>query len=226
MSLVDFIESNYQAACEMQRSIERDSKMKEMVAKSLRDEALVFAWMRDYGLVQGVNAAHRKAVVNKYLSTLPKLSKLEKGQERNSIEENFRHLLSELYSSVNRKWLSATSKLLWCSYPDHVVIYDAFVERALVTLQGITPYLASLPRLNTSPDFRLAGDIEAVMSLYRNYQNIVLAIASEHKEQLDELRNTYKETYAHDMRIIDKLLWMLGNPKQEFRLNGAKCRTY
>lgn len=223
MSIDDFIESNYQTACEMQRSIEKDSKMKEMVAKSLRDEALVFAWMRDYGLFQGIKAEDRKAVVNKYFSTLPNLSQLEKGQERKNIEENFHHLLSELYSSVNRKWLSATSKLLWCSYPDHVVIYDAFVERALVILQGIIPYLALFPRIKTSPSFRQASDIEAVMSFYKNYQNMVLAIANEHKEQLDELRYTYDEPYAHDIRIIDKLLWMLGNPKQEFSLNGAKC---
>jgi len=225
MSLADFIESNYQAACEMQRSIEKDSQMKKMVAKSLKDESLVFAWMLDYGLFQGIKAEDRKAVVNTYFSTLPNLSQLKKGQERKNIEENFRHLLSELYLSVNRKWLSATSKLLWCSYPDHVVIYDAFVERALVILQGITPYLASFPRINTSPSIKLVSDIDAVMIFYNNYQNMVLAIAKEHKDQLVELRITHNETYAHDIRIIDKLLWMLGNPKQEFSLNGAKCNA-
>jgi len=223
MSLVDFIESNYQAACEMQRSIERDSKMKEMVAKSLRDEQLVFSWMQDYGLFQGIKADDRKAIVNTYFSALPSLSQLEKGKERIIIEDNFRFLLTELYSAVNRKWLSATSKLLWCSYPDHVVIYDAFVERALVILQGITPFLAHHPRINTSPKLKSSSDIEAVMKFYKNYQNMVLAVAKEHQEQLDELRNVHNEPYVHDIRIIDKLLWMLGNPKQGFSLGEAKC---
>lgn len=185
MSLIDFIESNYQAACEMQRSIEKDSKMKEMLANSLRDEALVYSWMLDYGLFQGIKAEDRKIVVNKYFSSLPNLSNLEKGQERKIIEDNFRYLFTELYTAVNRKWLSATSKLLWCSYPDHVVIYDAFVERALVILQGLTPYLASLPRIKTSASVKQASDIEAVIRFYKNYQNMVLAIACEHKKQLD-----------------------------------------
>ena len=223
MSLIDFIESNYQAACEMQRSISKDSKMKEMVAKSLRDEKLVSSWMRDYGLFQGIKAEDRQAIVNKYFSVLPFLSQLDEGEERKNIEGRFHYLLSELYSAVNRKWLSATSKLLWCSYPDHVVIYDAFVERALVILQGVTPYLAKYPRIKTSPSFRSEGDIEAIMIFYKNYQNMVLAIAKEHQEQLGRLRNIYNETYDHDIRIIDKLLWMLGNPRQEFSLNGVKC---
>lgn len=91
----------HNVSCEIQRSIDKDSKMKEMIAKSLRGEKLVFAWMRDYGLFQGIKAEDRKAVVNKYFSTLPNLSQLEKGEEQKNIEENFRHLLSEFYSAVN-----------------------------------------------------------------------------------------------------------------------------
>ncbi|WP_373032924.1 hypothetical protein [Sulfurovum sp.] len=225
MSLEDFFESNYQTACEMQRSIIKDSKMKAIAAKSIRDEELVLSWMRDYGLFQGIKTEDRKSIVKKYFFLLPEISKMEKGEERENVEKLFRLILSEFYSTVGRKWLSATSKLLWCSYPDHVVIYDAFVERSLVILQGIVPYLASMPRIKSSPNIKSWSDIDAAIDFYMNYQDMVLAIANEHEGQLSRLRKQYNETYAHDIRIIDKLLWMLGNPNQEFTLNEVQCNT-
>lgn len=133
-------------------------------------------------------------------------------------------LMTEFYNVVPRKWLSATSKLLWCSFPDNVVIYDAFVERAIMILQGITPYLADFPRIQTSPAVRNMNDIAKCAKFYINYQDMVKAILNEHQHQLDKLRIETSETYPHDIRIVDKLLWMLGNPNQAFTLNNVICR--
>jgi hypothetical protein len=49
-----------------------------------------------------------------------------------------------------------------------------------------------------------------------NYQDMVKHICERHSDTLKELRGKHKETYPHDIRIIDKLLWMIGNPKQRF----------
>lgn len=218
MILADFFESNYQTACQKLRSFVRDSDMKRIATQPSMNQDIVLDWMRSYGLFRGIIAEKRKAIVNKYFSLLPQISMTENGNERENIEQLFKLIFSEFYSTVNRKWLSATSKLLWCSFPDHVVIYDAFVEKTLIVLQGIVPCLASMPRINSSPIIKSKDDINAVISFYLNYQNMVLAIANEHKDQLSELREKHKETYAHDIRIIDMLLWMLGNPKQSLLL--------
>jgi hypothetical protein len=68
------------------------------------------------------------------------------------------------------------------------------------------------------------NDIAKCAKFYINYQDMVKAILNEHQHQLDKLRIETSETYPHDIRIVDKLLWMLGNPNQAFKLNNVICR--
>ena len=225
MSLSDFIESNYQTACEMQHEIIKDSKMKLMLGTHNINKRLVMSWMRDYGLFQGIKTSDREAIVNKYTELVLNATDYNQGLNAKQIENMFHRFLSEFYDTVPRKWLSATSKLLWCSFPNDIVIYDAFVERALVILQGTTPYLATMPRIRTSPVIKTKKDIDIAVKFYLNYHNMVLAILTEHQKQLNNLRTQFKETYPHDIRIVDKLLWMMGNPNQSFKLNGTVCNA-
>lgn len=224
MGLENFFDANYQVACTMQRGINKDNKMKEMLSFSEKDSALVHSWMKDYGLFQGITSEDRKAIVDRYLSTIHVITEQHDTIDNKCIERMFTMMMTEFYNVVPRKWLSATSKLLWCSFPDNVVIYDAFVERAIMILQGITPYLADFPRIQTSPAVRNMNDIAKCAKFYINYQDMVKAILNEHQHQLDKLRIETSETYPHDIRIVDKLLWMLGNPNQAFTLNNVICR--
>lgn len=50
LGLENFFDANYQVACTMQRGINKDNKMKEMLSFSEKDSALVHSWMKDYGL--------------------------------------------------------------------------------------------------------------------------------------------------------------------------------
>lgn len=226
MSLSDFFESNYQAACEMQHSITKDYEMKIMVKSQSIKEDLVMSWMRDYGLFQGIKSDDRNAIVRKYYSLVfnDDIAGVQDPSPR-EIESMFSLFLLEFYNTVPRKWLSATSKLLWCSFPNKIVIYDSFVERALVILQGVTSYLADMPRIKTSTTIKSHEDIDSVVTFYMNYQNMVIAILAEHQDQFNNLRKEHSETYPHDIRIVDKLLWMLGNPNQSFTLNGTTCNA-
>lgn len=199
--------------------------MKKMVASRSTNEELVTSWMRAYGLFQGINSNDRTAIVSKYFSLIFDVTDNYENPTSEQLENMFMQFLTEFHATVPRKWLSATSKLLWCSFPDSVVIYDAFVERALVILQGIVSYLASMPRIQESSAIKTAHDVELNVNFYMNYQSMVLAIMAEHQNQLTNLRKLHSETYPHDIRIIDKLLWMLGNPNQEFVLNGRACNV-
>jgi len=223
LSLSEFISSNYLKACEMQRGIHKDEKMKKMILDGTKDNALLLSWMRDYGLFQGINSESRTAIVNRYFSLVSSFNVLSNGHERRQIEDGFRLLLTEFYNTVNRKWLSAASKLLWCSYPDNVVIYDSFVERALIVLQGLESYLANFPRIKSSPQIKEEANIENALQFYMNYQDMVVAIHQRYDSDLQALRKRHSESYPHDIRIVDKLLWMLGNPNQGFSVGGVQC---
>ena len=209
----------------MQNGIVKDSEMKLMLDSRVINKQLVISWMRDYGLFQGIKTIDREAIVNKYAALVFDATDCYQSPNTKQIEVMFHQFLSEFYETVPRKWLSATSKLLWCSFPDNIVIYDAFVERALVILQGVTLYLADMPRIKTSPVIKTPNDIDLVVEFYLNYQGMVIAIMAEHQKQLNKLRSKYNETYSHDIRIIDKVLWMLGNPNQTFELNNSVCNA-
>jgi hypothetical protein len=209
----------------MQHNIVKDIKMKNMLHSGTFDTDLVTSWMREYGLFQGINTSDRKKIAAHYATLAFDVANPSDLPSDEEIKSMFRLFLTDFYKVVPRKWLSATSKLLWCSFPDQIVIYDAFVERALVVLQGITPYLAEMPRIKSSGTIKSENDIEVTLAFYENYQSLVRAILAEHQKQLDDLRSLHNETYPHDIRIVDKLLWMLGNPNQSFQLNGCVCNT-
>jgi hypothetical protein len=37
-----------------------------------------------------------------------------------------------------------------------------------------------------------------------------------HGQLLRDLRKRHKESYPYDVRIVDKLLWMIGNPRKSY----------
>lgn len=67
------------------------------------------------------------------------------------IEKLYSELFVALNRQVARSWMSATSKLLWCLYPDDIVIYDAFVHRTLVVMQFIDGDLVRLTKDRRCP---------------------------------------------------------------------------
>jgi hypothetical protein len=123
---------------------------------SSADIKTVNDWMREYGLFQGINGGMRSKIVNAALNTVPTIS-MPTGatRTRNDIETAFRLLYTKLHSVSKRKCISATSKLLWCRFPDDIVIYDSFVERAVTVLQHIDSSINNLtpkPILGSPPN--------------------------------------------------------------------------
>ena len=216
MSLEAYIRNNYAAACKMQRDIVKDEAMKLMLARGDQDISLVKSWMRDYGLFQGLTTENRNKIANRFLLFSTSVRSTTSVADRKILEEKYSELFKMLFSQINRSWVSATSKLLWCVYPNEVVIYDSFVWRALVVMQCLDTELANFPRIGVAPKVTRELDIALAVKHYMNYQDIVKNIFERNSATLNELRGKYKETYPHDIRIIDKLLWMIGNPKQRF----------
>ncbi|ENQ8749317.1 TPA: hypothetical protein I7272_24185 [Vibrio parahaemolyticus] len=216
--LQSFIESNYVHICDMQRSILLDENMKHMASRDEFDSVIVKNWMRDYGLFQGIKAEHRELIVEVYIENISKIVDGRDPTLLSDLEFMFDELQMLFYSAVPRKWLSAVSKLLWCSFPNDIVIYDSFVERTLVVLQPLLPELQEHRRVGVSVSPKTEQDISSITSFYINYSSLVHEISALHSEQLQALREKYSEHYPHDIRIIDKALWMIGSPNQSYHI--------
>ena len=215
MSFHSYLESHYGVACELQRNISRDPQMIAMLKEGPPAPSLVKSWMKDYGLFQGITGRDRDAVVRCFLGFAGS-HRRQRTISDDVVKTLYDGLFSALYSEVPRSWMSATSKLLWCLYPESIVIYDAFVLRALVVMQRIDADLSGLDRIGSPPTIKMKADIERATAYYLRYQIMVRRLKSVHAATLDELRQRNHETYPYDIRIMDKLLWMLGNPKRDY----------
>lgn len=200
----------------MQRDILGDAQMIEMLQHGPPDPGLTQAWMRGYGLFQGIKAQDRVSIVNRFLAFAADHERNSDPTTTEEIETLYTALFGSLYRTVPRSWASATSKLLWCLYPKSVVIYDAFVHRVLVAMQCIDADLEGFPRIGAAPNIKNEADIALAVRHYMNYQAMVHRLLSVHAQLLSELRTRHNESYPYDIRILDKILWMIGNPRESY----------
>ena len=100
MSLSEFFESNYLTACDMQRDIEKDAQMKNMLRKRNIDYALVKSWMHDYSLFQGITSSNRTKIVETYASLVFEVTEQVDTPNREQIQIMFHEILSAFYKSV------------------------------------------------------------------------------------------------------------------------------
>ena len=203
MKFHQYLETRYKAACDMQRDIYRDSQMVAMLRNGLTDAALVRSWMENYGLFQGIKAENRVSIVGRFLEFAAQHKRLDRKPSTEEIQAMYAALFEALYGVVPRSWASATSKLLWCLYPETVVIYDTFVHRTLSVMQCLDGSLTSFPRIGMSPSIRGVNDIQIATQHYMNYQAMVRKLLDTHSPLLQKLRVQHAESYPYDVRIID-----------------------
>jgi len=207
------IRTNYTAACEKLRTFLKDDEMKAMLASGGQDISLVKSWMRDYGLFQGISTDDRDKTAKRFLSFSTSVGPMPTVIDKKFIEGKYSELFEALFDEVKRTWISATSKLLWCIYPNEVVLYDSFVWQTLVVMQWLDSELASFPRIGVAPSVAPGSEIALAVRHYMNYQDMVRYISERNSGTLNELRAKHQELYPHDIRIIDQLLWMVGKPE-------------
>jgi hypothetical protein len=214
MNLENVIQRYYEKACETLHGIATDTKMKLiMQGKIAFDSEHAKKWMRNYALFQGMSTSERQEIVNTVERSIGQVNQTQIANDRETlIPQRFTLLFSELYHTVNRSWLSATSKLLWCAFPDDIVIYDSFVERAIVVLQSFDDDLYRLPRLGKKPTISSTADIRGMVDYYSRYQTMVFTLFKKNQPVLSKLRKEHGETYPHNIRILDNILWLASKP--------------
>lgn len=223
MSFAHYLRTRYVTACEMQRDILNDREMIEMLRGGTENPVLVKTWMESYGLFQGIKDDDRKSIAKVFLEYARNVKRPNGSLKQEFVQAQFKALLLLLHTEVQRSWISATSKLLWCVFPNDFVIYDAFVYRTLVVLQCVDDELSKFPRVGQAPKVGKSEDIDRAVDFYMNYQSMIRHLQTMNQTTLDELRKKHNEPYLHDVRIIDKLLWMIGNSRKKYSIAKAKC---
>jgi len=218
--ITQFIESNFEKVLKIQSGFSHDAEMVSSIKSEALTEKMVKDWMRVYGLYQGLNNEVRNNVAKAFI---------EFAYENNNgnglnVEIKFQELHSKLKDVAQRNWISATSKLLWCIDPYNVVIYDSFVERAIGVLQCLDVSLAKFPRLNSVPNAKNDPQSEKITKFYMNYQNMVKNVKDSNDVVIQKLKKKYKSEYKYDIRMIDKLLWLMGSSSSTFNYNEIECK--
>lgn len=211
MTIQAYLKTNYVAACVDQRRIADDVLMIQMLRSGCFDTELAKSWMRQYGLLQGLTNEQRNDVVDGFRGFAASHAIVAHLTD-DMISAAYYDLFLALYKKLARGWTSAASKLLWCLYPYQIVIYDRFVHRTVVVLQKIDPIILDFPRVGATPKVELQRDVRRATEHYMNYQAIVQKLLSTHTLTLNELRERHNESYPYDVRIVDKILWLLGKP--------------
>ncbi len=191
------------------------------VQKALRggDDAQVTVrdWMRGYGLFQGINKKDRERIASKALAFAR--TKAPAKFPENELPGLFNSLHDDLQTTVHRSWMSATSKLLWCLYPHNIVIYDAFAHQAACVLQALDPGQLGARRIGNPPAIssdhgasRRRQHATTPGEWYAHYYALVHRIHDQSRDIRDAMKRESSVSYPYDIRITDKILWILGNP--------------
>lgn len=225
-TLEELIRCHYVAACDEQRNLdEHDRVVVNALKKGSAKTTAIAEWMGHYRLFQHrPTRSLRNAVAQAFLDFADSSRPRWKCSDR-SIASVFLALHGRLDAVEERRWLSATSKLLWCLYPDRVAMYDRFALRSLIVLRHLDPVLMRFPAIRETPARRDGETKEAARARYAahyaQYQQMVYGLLAAHRSTLHELRKEHKERYPHDIRILDKLLWMMGNGNEKLSMAGT-----
>ena len=211
MPFTAFLAEHYNDACESQRSIKRDIEIVEALNRGTVTPKLVRDWMQQYRLFQGVDTSTRTAVAKEFLKHARTLKTRRSPLSRTETQSLFKELLVVLFRKTGRGWISGASKLLWCKYPSDFVIYDSFVHRALIVLQSVDMNLKPFAKVGWPPALKTTSDIDGAVHHYMKYQDMVKHLRAVHQPTLDRLRSDRRETYPYDIRIVDRLLWKIGD---------------
>ena len=188
MSFRSYIESHYVEAHAEHRNVKWDRQILAMLGARTRDARVVKTWMQAYELVRGINGEDRDKAANCFLD----------------------------FAATHQRLHSPLSN-------------DAFVHSTLTVMQCIdgdlSGFEAKIGRPPAPGDTTEAKNSYPVNAKghYMAYQSMVRKLCSSHAGLLAELKAhkadelrladwSIKHEIHSDIRIIDKLLWMIGDP--------------
>jgi len=159
-------------------------------------------WLQAYQVFQGIDGASRLAIASKVLEWADSRDPNRNLSTVDAIIAAHAELAQVCIQAYGepRDFTSLASKALWLCYPDYVPIFDSFVRRAL--------WVISKLELNIAPPCDMEVDE------YRRFVYVWKALYDRYAATLNDLD---VGAYPYRVRIFDKILWLMGEPRYGFR---------
>lgn len=215
MSLERKLNANYLRACkDAENGCGDDQRMIELIGTiratanytlSFCDILLVRCWMTDYGVMKHLRNDYKKrcdtgaAALNFFSNGAIYSDAVAISDD--IVESNFSGLLNKFYDISEPYALSGTSKVLWCAFPHHFIIFDRYAEAAAEDLLNFNRI--------TSREYKSRN---AAVKYYMDYYTTVRGAFDKLRPKFAELRKLYGQDYPYDIRVLDKMLWEHGKP--------------
>lgn len=166
---------------------------------------IVSRWSHRYRILNRIDIETKNALILCAKTNIAHNQRISSSE--NYPDKTFRIVYEKFHQINDRKWLSLTSKYLWCKFPNNFPMYDRFAYRAVCNLQSIHPVL-----INLSPVGREnPNGVEAVCAHYSRYRAHVMALTEHYTPLINEIKQELNCNYPYNLRIMDKILWSLGN---------------
>ncbi len=154
-------------------------------------------WFQTYQVYQGIVGQQRVAIASAVLQWADHRDPRRNLTTVDALVAAHAELM-EVCTEANgaqRDFTSLASKALWLCYPDSVPIFDSFTQRALWVTSKLEGDIAPLPE----------GEPQ-----YRKFVHIWKALYHRYETTLNEID---MGTYPFRVRIFDKILWLIGEPR-------------
>jgi hypothetical protein len=166
----------------------------------------VLSWLQSYQVFQGIHGPQRLAIAAAVLDWADSHDLQTDLTSTNALVNAHAELMAVCTQANERKrdFTSLASKALWLCYPARVPIFDRFAQRTLWVISKLETDIALLP--DTEPE-------------YHQFVHLWRALYDRYAIALNELP---LGTYPYRVRIFDKILWLIGEPRYGVRQNLAE----
>ena len=161
----------------------------------------VRSWLQSYQVFQGIEGPKRIAIAAVVVEWADARDAQRNLANVDSLVKAHGEMMAtcERANGVKRDFTSLASKVLWLCYPQDVPLFDSFAQCALHVVSKLEADIAPLSDSNSE----YQQFVHVWMALYHRYTNAVTAIDI--------------GDYPYRVRIFDKILWLLGEPRYGLR---------
>ena len=160
--------------------------------------AIVRKWLESYNVFQSFTVPERNRVTRAILRFADAQPK-RLAMKPDSIIDAHTALVAVCQKAYGKKrdFTSLASKALWLRYPKVVPLYDRMAQNSLFLISKIEPDLPAFDGRFQGGE-RYAPFVKIWCTLYKRYS--------------EELEGFATPEYPYAVRILDRILWLLGEP--------------
>jgi len=171
--------------------------------RSVRVEQ-VHRWLQSYHVLQSFTAETERMIAEQVIAYADNRKRQVLDMNQELILKEFKELESRIQKVVPtnktgkpRKVTSLISKAIWCCYPSDIPIYDSYAEHALQMICRLS-------------NIKVSGSSNDSAIEYAHFLEAWFHVFKEIEPAIDP---EILKVYPYKIRVLDSLLWYIGQPK-------------